>query len=493
MSFPFLLIIPIILPLVGATALLIRSPLPQKAINRYVEVIACINSLVVWYLLLSGQRGSYTLFSLVQDFSISFRIDGLSALFSGMISLMWPLALLYAFSYMGEDRRNKRFFSFYLASYGITMGLAFSANLITLYLFFEMLTLSTIPLISYYEDHESLYAGRVYAAYLIGGAALAFIPATFLTFLSGGGDFLYGGLFQSELPVFLSREIIDLLYLFSFFGFGVKAAVFPLSAWLPRASAAPTPVTALLHAVAVVNSGVFAVMRLTYYSFGPDLLKGSTSQTTALLFSIFTMVWAAVMAVKERHFKRRLAYSTVSNLSYMLFGISLMTEGGLLGGLSHLVFHGIIKMSLFLCAGIFMHCTGKEYIYEINGVGRRLPLTFAVYTIGALSLIGIPGFCGFVSKWALLTAGAEAGGTLPVLGAAALILTAFLCAIYTLTVSLRAFFPPLDKDHFCGQEVEKPQKAMLIPILVFAALNIFLGLFPRTIMPYLTDIAHGAL
>ena len=308
--------------------------------------------------------------------------------------------------------------------------------------------------------------------------------AVVLGTLDGSGTFHFGGNLASEYPPTLMRVV----YLFGFFGFGTKAALFPLYIWLPKASVAPTPVTALLHAVAVVNSGVFAVTRLTWYAFGPNLLSGSTVQTVCILLSSFSMVFAAVMALKERHFKRRLAYSTMSNLSYMLFGISLMTGRGLTGAMGHMLFHGVIKMSLFLCAGAFMRVTGKEYLYEINGQGWRMPFTFTAYTLGALSLTGIPLFCGFISKWKLLTAGVALGTVPAMAGVAALIVSAFLCAMYTLSVSVRAFLPRTP-----AAPVREADWRMSLPIGLFTAANVAFGLWSEPVMTFLEAVSRGAL
>ena len=486
---PNLLLVPVLLPILGG-GLLLLHPLPERRRNLWSELIACTTSFIVFFLLITVRRGeSATVYSFVDGFSVGFMADGPATLFSGMVAVMWPLALLYAFSYMtGSERRNtwpNTFFPFYLMTYGVTLGIAFAENLVTMYVFFEMLTLVTIPLVSHWQDADSVYASRVYTVYCIGGASLAFIAAVMGT-LDGSGTFIYGGNLNSEFAPALMR----LVFLFGFFGFGTKAAVFPMFQWLPTASVAPTPVTALLHAVAVVNSGAYAVMRLAWYAYGPDLLSGSWAQTVCVLVSAFSMVFAAVMAVRQRHFKRRLAYSTMSNLSYILFGVSLLTVDGFQGGLAHMLFHGVIKMSLFLCAGAFMHTTGKAYIYEINGAGRRMPFTFAAYTLGALSLTGIPLFCGFVSKWKLLTAGVQLGGPVALTGTAALIVSAFLCAVYSLTVSIRAYFPPAGTDRY-EMGVREGDLRMLVPIGFFTVVNILFGVWSGPIMGFLRSIAAG--
>lgn len=489
---PYYLLIPILLPILGGFLLLfLKIPLEaDRKRNTFLETVVILTSILVWLALFSVKREAVQVISLSGAFSIGFRLDGLSSLFAGMVSLMWPLVMLYAFEYMEGAGKKNRFFAFYVMTYGVTLGLSFSYNMTTLYTFIEMLTLVTIPLVVHYGNSESMYAGRKYAAFTIGGTGLAFFAVVITTVYGDAGIFNYGG------SLHLSRltPILQLAFLSGFFGFGVKAAIFPLHAWLPTASAAPTPVTALLHAVAVVNSGVFAVTRLVWYTFGSETLYGTLSETAALLTAVFTMVFAAAMALKERHFKRRLAYSTVSNLSYMLFGILLLTPGGMTAGLLHMVFHGIIKMSLFLCAGAFIHVTGNEYIYQVNGVGKRMPLTFILYTLAGFSLAGIPLFCGFVSKWRLVNAGIEEGSRQGLTGVFALIISAFLCAMYILTVSVRAFFPVKGTDRYGERsDVKDPGKRMLAPIVFFGILNILLGIHPGPVIGYIEKIAAGLL
>lgn len=503
----YFLLVPICLPLLGGVYVLLREPKTDRRRLLICEGFAIAAAAATFAMLFAGSRDVVRIYSFMKGFSIAFQIDGPAMLFAGMVSLMWPFVLLYAKAYMEGERQRDKFFAFFTATYGITLGVAFAANLVTMYVFFEMLTLVTIPLVSHYENHDSLYAGRKYAAYCIGGSSLGFI-AVVICSLSGSDVFVYGG----SLGGGFSMDFLRLVYLFGFFGFGIKAAIFPFHGWLPTAGVAPTPVTALLHAVAVVNTGIFAVTRLTWYVYGPAVLRGSVAQNICLVAAAFTLLFAAVMAVRERQLKRRLAYSTVSNLSYMLFGVALLTPAGLFGGLLHMLFHGIIKMSLFLCVGAFMHVTGKAYVYETNGAGRRMPLTFGFYTLGALSLTGIPLFCGFISKWSLLTAGADAGGPFALLGVICLILSAFLCAIYTLSVSIRAFFPAKLQGEVYAEEISvtrsnEEQNAptqgtfrseireapwqMLLPIGVFAALNVLFGIFPGIITPFVQGIANG--
>ena len=401
---------------------------------------------------------------------------------------MWPVVLIYTFSYMEGDPRERSFFGFYILTYGAALGACFSGNLLTLFVFFEMLSFSTLPLVAHYQNHESMYAAREYAAYLFGCATLALAAVVALTLPAKTGHFVYGG----DLAPAQIGGWIQWVFLLGFFGFGVKAAVWPIHKWLPAASVAPAPVTALLHAVAVVNTGVFAVIRLIYYVIGPDLLIGGWAQTLCLLVASFTLVYAAVIAVRERHVKRRLAYSTVSNLSYMLFGVLLLTPQGLLAGTAHLVFHSVTKITLFLCIGSFMHHTEKEYLSDINGAARHMPWTFAYYTVSTLSLLGVPLLCVFVSKWRLLLAGAEAGTIPAYIGLGALIISAMLCAIYGLSVSVRAYFPAKGTNRFIGTErSDEGGWRMLVPLTIFTLGQIYFGLFPGPILKFISQMLQG--
>ena len=441
-----LLLIPILLPILGGGGLLlIRRELPRRVRNVYTEAVACLTSLLVAVLLAMVSRESVTVYSFIRGFSISFRVDGMAMLFAGMLALMWPFAQLYAYAYMRDTQDEQTFFAFYLMTYGVTLAMAFAANLVTMYVAFEMLTLVTLPLVTHYQNHESLFAGRRYMTYCVAGAALGFVAVVMGT-LDGSGAFRWGGNLGNLFP----PDLMRLVFLLGFFGFGTKAAVFPLFRWLPMASVAPTPVTALLHAVAVVNSGLFAVARLTFYGFGPDLLLGSWVQILCVLTAAFSLVFAAVMALRQRQFKRRLA------------------------------------------SGAFMHVTGKEYIFEINGAGRKMPVTFGCYTLGALSLTGIPLFCGFVSKWRLLTAGLDAGTAAGRVGAAALLISAFLCAIYTLTVSVRAFFP-YDEEGLRQNGIREAEWQMLLPIVLFTVLNLAFGVCSGPVLAFLRQIAEGVI
>ena len=286
--------------------------------------------------------------------------------------------------------------------------------------------------------------------------------------------------------------MLFLIYVIAFMGFVVKAALCPFNSWLPDAGVARTPVTALLHAVAEVKSGAFAIIRLTYFSFGVEFLRGTWAQNAVMLIVMFTIVYGCSRAVKETHIKRRLAYSTISNLSYILFGVTIMTPLGMVGAISHLVFHAVMKISSFFCAGAIMHQTDKHYVHELNGMGYKMPCVFGVFTVSSLALMGVPGLAGFVSKWNLASSAVESGNRIAYGGIACLLISALLTAIYMMTIVVRAFFPVKEFDDTKSLEEEKdPNWKMLVPLFVFTIFIVIFGLFSGLIVDFFADVAAG--
>lgn len=406
----------------------------------FLEGAVILNSILVWYLLLHHSESTFLLAHFTGDLNISFRVDGMSMVFAGLVSGLWPFATLYAFEYMTKEEHENTFFLFYTMTYGITLGIALAANLLTMYFFYELLTLVTVPLVMHTLTREAILASRKYLYYSLGGAAFAFIGLIMVIVYGTTTDFILGGVLDPG-KIGDKNNILLLIYVMAFMGFGVKAAVCPFNSWLPQAGVAPTPVTALLHAVAVVKSGAFAIIRLTYYSFGTEFLYGTWAQTTVIIVVMFTIVYGCSRALKETHIKRRLAYSTISNLSYILFGAVIMTPLGLTGALTHLVFHAVMKISSFFCAGAIMHQTDKRYVHELNGLGYKMPCVFGIFTVSSLALMGVPGLAGFISKWNLAGAAVNSRNSLAYAGIACLLLSALLTAIYMLSIVVRAFFP----------------------------------------------------
>jgi multicomponent Na+:H+ antiporter subunit D len=429
----------ILLPLLGGGVML-AHPLRRRGVREaWVMLLTLATSALAAALVLYPPRQALALWSIYPGLTLAFHTDGLTLVFLGIVALLWPIAVLYSFEYMSHEHGESRFFAFFTMTYGVVVGIACAANTFTLYFFYELLTLCTLPLVMHEMEGKARYAGRKYILYSMSGAALALISLVFV-YRFGVLDFVPGGSLNPGAAAG-HETLLRGVFLLGFFGFGVKAAVWPLHGWLPSASVAPTPVSALLHAVAVVNAGIFAILRITYYNFGTALLQGSFAQWVMMGFSCFTVVFGSVMSWRMQHLKRRLAYSTVSNLSYILLGASVMTGAGLSAALLHMAAHSVFKIILFFCAGAVLCQTGREYIFELPGLGRRMPLTFAAFTAASLGLIGIPPFAGFFSKWAIAQALVGQASPLAVAGCAALILSAFLTGLYQVTVIVPAFFP----------------------------------------------------
>ena len=485
---PLLLLIIILFPFVSGLLLVALRGRSSNMLAWSAFAITVLTSAGCCVLLIFGVDGALDLVRFAPALTLSLRLDGLGRFFVGIVSALWPLTVLYARAYMRHETHLPMFFGFFTVSYGATLGVAMAGNLFTMYCFYELLTLSTVPLVLQPMTKAAVRATRMYFLYSIGGAAFAFASMVFLLANGATGPFESGGSLAGHL--YYSNDVTYLFWLFGFLGFGVKAALFPLHAWLPRASVAPTPVTALLHAVAVVKSGAFAVIRLTYCCFGIDLLSGSWAQTAAILLASFTIVYGSSIALKESHFKRRLAYSTVANLSYILLGAVLMTPAGLSAGLMHMAAHACIKILAFFCAGAVLHQTGRTNIYELDGLGRRMPVTFVCFTFSAFALTGLPPFFGFVSKWQLLTAAAASSGIVYV-GAGALLLSALLTAIYMLTCARRAWFPARDSNLDGLETVHEASWEMLVPMVLLAVGTLLCGMFAKPILAVTDAIASG--
>lgn len=486
----YLLAIPILLPIICGSALYFLRFTREVVGKWLITVTVFINSAIIWMLIINCSSDSFTVFELTEKLAIQLRLDGLGRFFAAIIATLWPMTTIYAFEYMRNEERKSTFFCFFVMSFGVTMGVCSAGNMLTMYCFYEFLTLATLPLVIHTMTKAAIRAARTYLCFSIGGAAFAFIGMVYLIANGSSSGFMLGGIMSgSNADETMSR----IIYVIAFMGFGVKAAVFPVHSWLPKASVAPTPVTALLHAVAVVKSGAFAIIRLTYFCFGTELLAGTWAQTVVLCVAAFTVFYGSSMALKQGHFKRRLAYSTVANLSYIVLGATMMTPQGLAAGLSHMAFHAIIKILGFFCAGAVMHNTEREYVYEFDGLGRKMPVTFACYTVSALALTGIPPLNGFVSKWNLLTSTLSASVINPTayVGAAALLISALLTAMYMLTPCVRAYFPNKDTNFRGLDGIREVNAYMTVPMLILAAACILTGIFAGPIVELCGDIALG--
>ena len=482
----YLIILPIIAAfLLGAGVRLGDFETTEK-LNRYAVAATVLVSAWAAVVLVSMAGETAELFRFNDVLEISFRVDGLGTVFAAMVSFLWPLAVIYATEYMKHEGNQKKFFTFYIMTFGVTLGIAFSANMLTLYLCYEVLTFITLPLVMHTIDERTIYAGRKYMIYSVSGASLAFVGMMVILSRTGSLEFVYGGLMAGT-----ADTTVLVAYLMTFVGFGVTAAIFPLHGWLPGASVAPTTVTALLHAVAVVKAGVFAIMRSTYYLFGADCLYGTWAQTAVMSIAVVTICFGSWMALRSKHFKRRLAYSTVSQLSYILLGVAIMTPAGFTGALSHMVFHALMKIVLFYTAGSVLYMNHKEYIRDVEGYGAKMPKTFMCFTVSSLALIGVPPLSGFFSKFSIATAAASMGTTMGFAGICALMFSALFTAMYLLQIVVLAYLPHKDFDTASIAKVKEAPKAMTTPVIVITVTMVVLSLMSSPLFTLFETVAKG--
>src|SRR6059036_3581135 len=358
--------------------------------------------------ILAGRTLECALFRILPGVALAFRVDAFGLLFATGAALLWIGTSFYSIGYMRslEEHAQTRYFACFALALSATMGVAFSANLFTLFLFYEALTLSTYPLVGHKETEEAKAGARKYVIYLLGAAKLLLLAAIVLTYnLAGTLDFRKGGI----LPVSeVSAHPILLYVVFALFLFGLaKNAVMPLHSWLPAAMVAPTPVSALLHAVAVVKTGVFATLRVFLFVFGAEAMRYLGADTLALVVASVTILLGSLLALGQDNLKARLAFSTVSQLSYIILGAALLNSHGAQGGIAHITNHAVSKITLFLCAGSIYVSTRKTEISQMSGLARQMPWTMAAFATASVSLVGIPLACGFVSKWYLAVGSLE--------------------------------------------------------------------------------------
>ena len=487
-----MLLIAVLIPFAGGFVLFGAKNWSYQKLQIFSEGLVVLTSILIWFLIFHRPEEEFLFFQLTGNLRIILKLDGLGCVFAGLVAFLWPFANLYAYEYMAhEEKRRHTFFGFYTMTYGVTLGIAFSGNLLTMYFFYEMLTLVTVYLVMHPMNKKAIRASRKYLYYSLGGAAFAFLSIVCLTIFGDTNSFVLGGVLDME-KIGAHPDWVLVMFLFAFCGFGVKAALFPFHGWLPRASVAPTPVTALLHAVAVVKSGAFAIIRIIYYSFGADFLRGTWAHDVVMGMAMISIVYASTMAVKEIHLKRRLAYSTISNLSYILLGAAMMTPLGMIGAVTHLVIHAVMKICGFFCIGAVMHQTGKNYISEIEGLGRKMPVIFGCFTVAAVSLAGIPPFGGFISKWKLATAALAGEQTLGMFAMGVLLYSAFMTALYMGIIVLKAWFPRKEELLIFSDKDNDPSWKMKLPVVLFAVMVLGLGLFAKPLVEIISKIAYGS-
>lgn len=423
--------------------------------------------------ILAGNVIEYPVFHILPGVSLAFRVDSIGLLFATTSSFLWIFTTLYSIGYMRtlNEHAQTRYYTCFAIAMSATMGVAFSANLFTLFLCYEILSLCTLPLVIHKENREAWQAGAKYLLYLVGASKSILLGGIVITYyLTGTLEFNREGMFAGiEAPTLLT--VTFFLYLFGF----AKAGIMPMHSWLPAAMVAPTPVSALLHAVAVVKVGAFSIVRVVIDVFGVDLMRTLNLGLYAAVFASITILAASAYAMTQDNLKMRLAYSTVSQLSYIVLGIALLSMAGLLGGIVHIVNHAFSKITLFFCAGAIYAVSHKTNISQMSGIARKMPWTIAAFTIASLSMIGVPLFAGFITKWYLAIGSIEAGNWIVLI----VILTSTLLNVaYFGPVVYQAVFgsPPADDGEH--EDFGEAPPAMLVPILVAATVTVLLGLFP---------------
>lgn len=455
----------------------------EKKRNVFVSIGVILNFIFLVSVFYLFGESRVHLFKINEFLDISFRIDKLSILFSSLVALLWIFTAFYAMEYMKHEGKEKRFFIFFLATLGVTMGIAFSGNLITLYAFYEFLTLSTFPLVIHTDSKEALKSGKKYLIYSFVGATFVLLGMILLFSVTRDTTFNAHGILSAMTTD--NRSIYLVSYVAMFLGFGVKAALVPFHSWLPAAMVAPTPVSSLLHAVAVVKSGIFAIMRMSYFIFGTEIIR---QLHVNIFFSILigiSILMGSFLALHQENLKKRLAYSTISQLGYVLLGIVLLNEDAFVGSLLHLINHAVIKIVLFFCVGAIMYTTHKTEISQIRGIGKQMPITMGCFGIAAISLIGIPPTNGFASKWYLAQGGLTSG---KMIFPAILLFSALLTSMYLLPVITEAFFKKGDNTI-----IKEAPKKMLIPIILITILVVLLGLFPNVVISFIQKIASEVI
>ena len=427
---------------------------------------------------------TYSLFTILPGIEIGFRVDAFGLLFAMGASLLWIATSFYSIGYMRSTNEHSqtRYFACFAVSLSATIGVAFSANLFTMFLFYEILTIITYPLVAHKGTLEAKAGGRKYAIYLLGAAKAFLVAAIILTYnLTGTLEFSKTGIFPAVVQS-VNPELLYIIFVLFFFGFA-KSAVMPFHSWLPAAMVAPTPVSALLHAVAVVKTGVFTVLRIIFFVFGADLMMDIGVDVFVITFASFTIITASLLALSRDNLKARLAFSTISQLSYIILGAALLTPSAMVGGIIHITNHAFSKITLFFCAGSIYVSTYKTKVSQLNGIGKKMPWTMAAFAIATLSMIGIPPVSGFITKWYLVIGSLERHNLVVLI---VLLVSSFLNAAYFVPILYRAFFkeenPNSENLDLSEHKEIKENPFLVVPLTLTAIVSVVLGLYPDFIV-----------
>lgn len=486
-----IMLLPILFPIFVSIYLFIHKEYGKRSTLLCITGGALIlNCGFVLYALVKGNTASLYLFNLTQSLPVFFKMDRLGMFFAVIISIVWIAAGFFSFEYMKHEGHEKRYYGFYLCVFGVLIALCFAGNFVTFYLFYEMMTLLSLPMVLHNQSHEAIMAGLKYLLYSLVGAYLGLFGLYMIYHYGTTLEFTPGGVLDPALVAGHEGWLLTVAFLM-IIGFGVKAGMFPMHAWLPTAHpVAPAPASAALSSI-IVKAGVLAIIRVVYYLFGTQFLQGTWVQTVWMALALITVFMGSMLAFREKVLKKRLAYSTVSQLSYILFGLSVMNETAMTGALLHVTAHAFIKCVLFLVAGAIIYQTGITRADQLKGIGKQMPLTIWCYTIVSLGLIGIPPTGGFISKWFLATGALEAGGSsidiMSWFGPVVLLVSALLTAGYLLPITMQGFFPGKEYDYDNHKKME-PSAWMWVPILILTILSVLVGMFPGKLVELFSGI-----
>ncbi len=481
------LIATLVIPLVGAAVIAVLGRVSANLREAATLTTAITLAWAVWSLtpgLLAGERPGVALFEVMPGLEVALAAEPLGMLFAALASSLWIINSVYSIGYMraNKEQHQTRFYLCFAIALAATMGIAFAGNLFTLFLFYEVLTLSTYPLVSHKGDAATVRSARVYLGILLFTSIGLLLPAIVWTYaIAGTGDFTPGGILAGKT----SGPAVGLLLALFILGIG-KAAVMPVHRWLPAAMVAPTPVSALLHAVAVVKAGVFTVTKVIVYIFGVEFLFSEPSSGWLLYLAAFTIIAASVVAMRQQNLKRLLAYSTIAQLSYVVMAAAILKPLAEIGAAVHMVAHAFGKITLFFAAGAIYIASRKTELHQLKGIGRRMPWTMTAFTIGALSMIGVPPTGGFVSKWYILAGAFESNNLVAI---ATIIASTVLNAAYFLPIIFAVWFSQED-DPSAAPQGEAPL-LMVAALTTTAALTIGFFLFNGPVLELEAQVVKG--
>jgi len=458
------------------------------------SIVCCLSILSLIPVILSDGEIELTLFTILPGIDYAYYVDAFGLIFAMTSSLLWVLISFYSIGYMrslNEDRQTRYYFFFALAMFS-TLGVALSRNLLTMYIHYELLSIFTYPLVAHEETCEALSAGKKYLVYMITSGCFL-LAATLITYwFTGTTDFSYSGIITVDSASKIALQSLFFIFILGF----MKSAYMPFHSWLPSAMVAPTPVSALLHAVAVVKAGVFGVIRVVCYVYGINLMQELGLGIVLAYFISFTVIVANLFAIREDNLKKRLAYSTINQLAIIILGVSLLSPLALKGSMIHIFYHAFMKITLFMCAGTITAITGMKYINEMKGIGRVMPRTTLAFVIGSLGMCGLPPVAGFISKWFIGLGSVSGDHTIFLF---VILIASLLDAVYLFPIIWTMLYDNSDRDTISRIETKiKENKAyialMVFPLLITAIVSILLFIFPNTLnILSLTDIAVNNL